>query len=78
MSFRITKITAFVAIDEVGDVEGVLGTRVGNTWFPLICADEEQIRKMYPVAKSICKDFRIAEFSVRKDVTEQVKLKYDS
>jgi hypothetical protein len=44
MDFKITTVTAFVAIDEKDGDEGVIAFFDGSGWMPLICADEARDR----------------------------------
>ncbi len=78
-NFKITTITAFIAVDEDGD-EGVMGVLNGDQWIPLICADEERIRILFPVAENIARvkniPYRVIQLSVRTDVTDEIKAKY--
>ena len=80
MAFTITKLTAFVAIDEDNE-EGIMGFRSADGWMPLVCANEARVKSMYPVAEQISKvsgkSYRILQFSQRKDVTEEIKNKFD-
>jgi hypothetical protein len=73
--FKIQTVTAFVAIDDKNGDEGVIAFFDGMGWMPLICADEQRIQSMLPLAKDVCrrerKKFRILRFSVREDVTEK-------
>lgn len=69
--FRITKIHAFLCIDN--DVEGVAGFMdTQGTFWPMVCADPERIASMRPIARQIATgrnvQIMLAEFSVRKDV----------
>ena len=79
-NFVITKITAFVAIDPIDGDEGILAFNSDTGWMPLVCADEDRIKSMIPVAEEISqatgKKYRIIQFSVREDVTDEVKAKY--
>jgi hypothetical protein len=74
--FKIETLTAFVAIDQDGE-EGVMGALLGNTFYPLVCADEERIALMFPIAEDISsvtgQPYRIIQFTVRTDVTERYK-----
>jgi hypothetical protein len=78
---KISQVTAFVSLDENGN-EGVLGAKLGETFYPLICADDERIQQMFPIAEDISKTmempYRVLRFSAREDVTEQIKLQYSS
>lgn len=80
-NFKITKVTAFVAIDPKDGDEGVMAFLSDGGWMPLICADEARIESMLPIAEEISvasgKPYRIIQFSVREDVTDQVKDNYD-
>lgn len=71
---KIEKITAFVSVDAEGN-EGILGEKVGNTWIPLIAADLERLHSLLGPAVRHFKargiNFKIIEFSVRTDVTQQ-------
>lgn len=79
-NFVITKVTAFVAIDPNDGDEGVIGFKTDNGWLPLICADEDRIKQMFPIAEKLRtdtgQDYSIIQFSVREDVTDEVKAKY--
>ena len=79
MAFKIKTVTVFVAIDENNE-EGVMGFKSDMGWMPLVCADEERIRKVFPIAEQIKKasgkDYRVLQFSVRTDVTDEIKKKY--
>lgn len=78
--FRIKKVTAFVAID-TNDEEGVMAFQdKEGKWLPLICGDEDRIKSMYPIAESMSRiagmPFRVIQFSLRMDVTDEIKEKY--
>lgn len=79
MPFKIETLTAFVVIGPDGD-EGVMASKHGDTWMPLICADPARIKSMLPIAKEISeisgKPFIVIELSVRSDVTEETIKKY--
>ena len=79
-NFKITKVTAFVAIDPKDGDEGVMAFLSDGGWMPLICADEARIESMVPIAEDISartgKQYQIIQFSVREDVTEEVKARY--
>lgn len=75
----IQTITAFVAVDDNGD-EGVMGAMLGETFYPLVCADEERIASMFPLAEQIKQAsglaYRVVQFSGRIDVTDLIVEKY--
>lgn len=77
--FRINKVTVFIAEEEDGS-EGVMGALLGEVFYPLVCADEARISVMFPLAEQIKnikgQDYRIVQFSVREDVTDDVKARY--
>jgi hypothetical protein len=76
MSFKITTLTAFISIDK-NDEEGVMAFNSDQGWVPLVCADEARIKSMLTIAEDIKKmsgmPYRIIQFSVRTDVTEEIK-----
>ncbi len=80
MSFKLSTVTAFVAIDKDNGDEGIISFQNNNIWMPMVCGDEERIAQMLPIAERICKEagtsFRILQFSVRTDVTDLIKAKY--
>ncbi len=77
--FKIQTVTAFVATDDDG-VEGVMGAKLGQVYYPMICADTERVASMFPIAEGIARatgiKYRILEFLVRVDVTEEITKKY--
>jgi hypothetical protein len=80
-NFTITKVTAFVAIDPKDGDEGIMAFEGANgVMMPLVCADEARIQSMLPIAEMISGEtqtaYRIVQFSIREDVTDQVKEKY--
>lgn len=81
MAFEIRTITAFVSKDENGE-EGLLGMMdpTTGTWIPMVCADEKRVQSLYPMAVEASKlsglPLSVLQFSVRTDITEQVKQQY--
>lgn len=81
MAFVIQTITAFIG-EEDGE-EGVWGFRDQKTgaWVPMVCADEKRVETLYPIAleiqEAIGKPFRVLQFSVRTDITDETKAKYE-
>ena len=80
-NFTITKVTAFIAIDPKDGDEGIMAFKGhDDVHMPLICADEARIKFMLPIAELIARQadcqYRIIQFSIREDVTDQVKEKY--
>lgn len=73
MSFRIKTIHAFISIDQ-DDEEGVIGQLMPDgTWMPLICADEERLLSIRPMAEKIAQTgikVKLVRFTQREDVEE--------
>jgi hypothetical protein len=53
--FRITTLWAFVAIDQADDEEGICAQLIGDTWMPMIGADEKRLEQLRPVAEKMAK-----------------------
>ncbi len=72
---KIEKMFAFVAEDSGPDDEGIMGISMGDLMMPLVGADQDRIKSLLVhaefVSKMTDKPYRILEFSVRKDVTDQ-------
>ncbi len=77
MSLKIETITAFVATDKEGN-EGIMGFKSTDAWMPMVCADEERIKSILPMAIKISEmsgqPFRVIKFTNRKDITEQLNI----
>ena len=77
----INRLVVFVAMDDKGD-EGIMGAKVGEIFYPLICADDERLEVMYLTAEQIKKecdmDYRVIEFTSNQDVTEEVIEKFSN
>lgn len=73
---RIEEMFAFV-VEETPGEEGLLRAALGTQWFPLVGADMARIRCLLPLAEAACdvdgRPFRVLKFSVREDITEQVR-----
>lgn len=80
MAFKFETVTAFVAIDPETGEEGIIGANSPEGWLPFIGGDETRIKALYPIAIEICKlgkrEFRVLQFSVRTDITEEMKATY--
>lgn len=72
MSFRITELWAWTAIDPDNDEEGAVGFRTREGWMPLVMADKARMASMRHVAVEIArasgKTLRLIRFSVREDI----------
>lgn len=72
--FRITTLTAFIAIDPKDDSEGIVGYTNPFTGAaePLIGADDARIMQQRPIAEDIAKgagiEVKLARFTVREDI----------
>lgn len=79
MNFKITTITAFIAVAPDGD-EGIIGTRMNDVWMPLICGDLVRVEQMYPLAKAACKHdgktFKVVQWQSGKDITQAIEALY--
>lgn len=71
--FTMTSLTAYIGIDPVNGEEGIISMYM----MPMIAADEERMKKLYPEVSEFCKqlnvEFRIVQFTTRTDITEEIK-----
>jgi hypothetical protein len=72
---KIERLFAFVAEDNGPDDEGIMGFLMPDrTWMPLVGADFARMSALQPIAEEISKrsgkPYRILEFSLRRDITE--------
>jgi len=78
---KIDTLTAYVAVGEDGpDDEGVMAYwHPGHGWVPMVGADADRVLALLPIAEELSaatrKPYRVVEFSVRRDVTAEVKAK---
>ncbi len=67
----IETITAFTFVDETG-VEGICGFRYGNEWRPMVAADADRIRSLWPVAADIAnatgRPVKLVQFGTRTEL----------
>lgn len=74
--FKITSIHVIMGVDESTGDEGAWGVKAGDTWIPLVAADESRLMFCLGAAKGIKeqtgKEFRVLKFSTREDVTDEV------
>lgn len=72
--FKITTLTAFIAIDPKDDSEGIVGytNLLTGASEPLIGADDARVMQLRPLAEGIAKaagmEIKLARFSVREDI----------
>jgi hypothetical protein len=75
MAFRITSITAFIAVGE-DDEEGIIGAPIGPNrgWIPLIAADDDRMQSLIPLATEIAKStnvrIKLIRFTHREEVCD--------
>jgi hypothetical protein len=72
VSFRITTVSAFLAVDEK-DEEGIIGMQVaGGSWVPFVMADETRLNQLRPHAENIARQsgrkIKLVRFSMREDL----------
>lgn len=76
MQQKIDRLFAFVVTDDDGS-EGIIGMQApeSNMMVPFIGADMDRVKSLAfmanIIAKKVNKEYRILEFSTRKDVTEE-------
>lgn len=78
---KIETVTAYVSVDENGH-EGIISIYTPHGWTPCIGADEEKVKSLYPIVKDLCQrnnqKFRVLHFSIREDVTDELKARYEN
>lgn len=52
----IDSVWAAVAIDEQEQIEGLCAAMVGDTWFPLVAADEARLEFVRQAARDLARD----------------------
>lgn len=76
----MTSITVIMGVDPATGDEGVWGFSSEGQWIPMVCADENRLRDIYPIAVEMSKEigvaFRVVQFDKRNDVTEAVAKLY--
>ena len=70
---RVETIFAFLSVQDDGK-EGLLAARMGDTFFPLVAADEARLASYRPIAREIAersgKKVVLAKFTTRIDEWE--------
>jgi hypothetical protein len=55
---------------------------LGNTFYPLVCADDDRLKSLFPLAEQISKEsgmpYRIVQFSSKRDITQEIKQEMQS
>ena len=71
---KIEAIYALASIDEGPEDEGVVAARGGDSWMPLVGADEDRVESLRPLAMAIPrttgKRIVLARFKNREDLEE--------
>lgn len=75
LGFRIITLHAFIAKGSDND-EGVVAAKFGDTWLPLIAADEKRLEQLKPLAQKAAAEAGVAVQLVRF-VRGQVVETYD-
>ncbi len=69
--FKIKTIHAFIAEDKDGQ-EGLVGMHTPDGWVPFVCADEDRINSIRPIAEKIAqqqeKTIKLIKFSLREEI----------
>jgi len=50
---RVTELWAYLAVDPSDDCEGIIGTRIGDIWMPLVGADRARMHSLASVAAGV-------------------------
>lgn len=71
---KITEVYAFISTDEGPGDEGIVAMKAGDSWVPMVGADQERIESLKPIARTIgriaCKRVILTKFSLREDLEE--------
>ncbi len=69
---KINELFAFISIDEDSEDEGIIASKFGDVWMPLVGADQKRVDSLRPIAKQIAKatgkHVILAKFTHRKDL----------
>lgn len=73
--FRVQKLWAYLSVDPADNAEGIIGAKLGETWMPLIAANEERLTSLrgmlddlMPALRRRGMTVRLASFELRTDV----------
>jgi hypothetical protein len=71
---RIAELWAFLSVDPTDGNEGVIATRMGETWITLVAADRARLESFWPLVKNLRDEFgvkmRLVKFTARIDVED--------
>jgi hypothetical protein len=69
---RINEVWAFLSIDPKDSNEGVMATRMGSYWVPLIGTDEARIKSLRPMVEEMAQRFdlkvKLVKFTHREEL----------
>ncbi len=69
---KINELFAFISIDEGPEDEGIIASKFGDVWMPLVGADQKRVDSLRVIAKQIAqttgKYVVLAKFTHREDV----------
>ena len=69
---KINELFAFISIDEGLEDEGIIASKFGDVWMPLVGADQKRIDSLRSIAKQIAqatgKYVILAKFTHRTDL----------
>jgi hypothetical protein len=75
VSFRVHKIWAFLSVDPADNVEGIIWVLNGDTWMPLIAANQarlvslrEKVDEIMPELRRRGATVQLASFDVRTNL----------
>jgi hypothetical protein len=70
--YRLSTLTAFVAVDPADDSEGIVAANIGGMQMPLIGADDERVMQLRPYAEAAVRlsgqPVKLVRFTVREDI----------
>lgn len=72
MSFRLSTVHAFIAVDEEGE-DGIIGMMMPNgQWMPFVAGDETRLKELKELAKIVAEkskvQVKLVKFSNRENV----------
>lgn len=71
---KIESLWLWLSVDPQDGNEGALAARLGDAWLPLFAADEQRLREMEQLARSIVHatgiQARLVKFTTREEVQE--------
>ena len=69
---KINELFAFIQIDEGSEDEGIIASKFGDNWMPLVGADLKRVDSLRPITKQVAqttgKRVVLAKFTHREDL----------